>query len=60
MKQSQLPENFPKLLDSRLRTILAEDYEGAISAFSESRKGSFRLNTLKGDEKLIFDEFDKK
>ena len=60
MKQLRIPENFPKLLDSRLRTILGSEYDGAISAFSEPRRGSFRLNTLKWDEKMIFDEFAKK
>ena len=36
----------PKLLISRLQTLLGADYESVLSAFSLERKGSFRLNLL--------------
>ncbi len=51
---------FPKLLDSRLRTILGEEYEGVISAFSHERRGSFRINTLKSSEEEVQREFGEK
>lgn len=40
----------PRLLESRLRTILAQDYEGVIAAYNGERVASFRVNTLKSSD----------
>lgn len=50
----------PKLLVSRLESILREDYEASMSAFSTIRKGSFRLNLLKTDGTDVFLECQEK
>lgn len=54
------PTLFPKLLTSRLQTILSTDYDSVIEAFSHERKWSFRINTLKWDGTEVFLEFEKK
>ena len=50
----------PKLLTSRLQTILQSDYDTVIEAFSHERKWSFRINTLKWDGSEVFPELEKK
>lgn len=50
----------PKLLTSRLQTILQSDYDNVIETFSHERKWSFRINTLKWDGNEVFSEFEKK
>lgn len=50
----------PQLLTTRLQSILGQDYQNVIEAFSTTRKGSFRLNLLKTDGKDVFREFSEK
>lgn len=50
----------PKLLISRLQTLLGADYESVLSAFSLERKGSFRLNLLQWEEKEVLAELSEK
>lgn len=50
----------PKLLTSRLETILGSDYPSVIDAFSRERRWSFRINTLKWDGREVLEEFEKK
>lgn len=50
----------PKLLVSRLQTLLGEDYERITKVFSRERQGSLRINTLKTDGKDVFAEFNEK
>ncbi len=50
----------PKLLDTRLQSILWEDYDFVIEAFSQERRGSFRLNLIKGDGSEVWKEFEEK
>ncbi len=50
----------PKELQSRLNIILGTNYPRVIEAFSNARKGSFRINTLKWDGTDVFEEFEKK
>jgi NOL1/NOP2/sun family putative RNA methylase len=50
----------PKLLTTRLQTILGSDYESTIEAFSHERIGSFRINTLLWDGVDVFTEFSEK
>lgn len=50
----------PKELQSRLNIILGTNYPRVIEAFSNPRKGSFRINTLKWDGTDVFEEFEKK
>ncbi len=52
--------NLSKLLDSRLQTILGNDYDSVLEVFSHERKGSFRLNLLKGDGSEVWKEFAQK
>lgn len=46
----------PKLLQSRLREFFPEDYETILSGFSAERVPSFRVNTLKIDEKTCLEK----
>lgn len=50
----------PKLLTSRLETLLGSDFETVLSAYSAERKGSFRINTLKSSEKEVLEELERK
>lgn len=50
----------PKLLTSRLQTILGPEYEGVIWALSLERRGSFRLNSLQTDGSDVLAECEKK
>lgn len=50
----------PSLLTSRLESILGSDFPSVLTAFSQERKGSFRINTLKTDGKDVFEEFEQK
>lgn len=50
----------PKELIKRLEYILHEKYNSVIDAFSQTRKGSFRINILKWDGSDVFAEFEKK
>ena len=50
----------PPLLTSRLQKILAEEYQNVLSALSHERHGSLRINTLKGDEGEVLQEFHEK
>lgn len=50
----------PSLLTSRLESILGSDFPRVLTAFSQERKGSFRINTLKTDGQEVFDEFREK
>ncbi len=51
---------FPKLLTSRLQTILTDDYDTTMEVFAHERKGSFRINLLKSDEVSILAELEDK
>jgi 16S rRNA C967 or C1407 C5-methylase (RsmB/RsmF family) len=50
----------PKLLTSRLETILGEDYSSVMDAFSKERKGSFRINALRSNENEVLEELKTK
>jgi NOL1/NOP2/sun family putative RNA methylase len=50
----------PKLLDSRLHTILDNDYDSVMQVFATEKKWSLRLNLLKWDGSEVFAEFEKK
>lgn len=50
----------PKLLTSRLETILGPDLPRVIEAFSYDRTWSFRINTLKSTKEEILTEFESK
>ena len=50
----------PKLLTSRLETILGPDLSRVIEAFSHDRTWSFRINTLKSTKEEILTEFESK
>lgn len=50
----------PKILTARLQKILWEEYHSVIDAFSNERKGSFRLNTLYPSPEEVFEEFKSK
>ena len=50
----------PKLLTSRLQTILWADYDSVMEVFAQERKSSFRLNTLKWDGSDVFEEMKQK
>lgn len=51
---------FPKLLTSRLETILGAYHDSVIDVFSRERNGSFRINTLKSDGAEVLTEFTEK
>ena len=51
---------FPKLLTSRLQTILGPDYNDTLEVFAHERKGSFRINLLKSDEASVLAELESK
>lgn len=50
----------PNILTSRLKLILGENFEYGMNAFSMTRKGSFRINTLKSTESEVLQEFASK
>lgn len=50
----------PKLLTSRLETLLGPDYSSVLDAYKHQRMGSFRINTLKSNTPEVLDEFSKK
>lgn len=50
----------PKLLLSRLQTILGDHFSSVLTALSEERKWSFRLNTLYPHTEEVFAEFAEK
>ena len=51
---------FPKLLTSRLQTILGPDFDHTLEVFARERKGSFRINLLKSDESTVLAELENK
>ena len=51
---------FPKLLTSRLQTILGDDYTSFTEAFSLERKWSFRINLLNWDGSAVMKELAEK
>jgi tRNA (cytosine49-C5)-methyltransferase len=52
--------SLPKLLTSRLQTLLGKNYASVITALSEERKGSFRINALYPHPQEVFEEFEQK
>ncbi len=50
----------PKLLTSRLETLLGPDYSSVLDAYKHQRMGSFRINSLKSTATEVLDEFSKK
>lgn len=50
----------PKLLTSRLETLLGPDYSSVIDAYKHQRMGSFRINTLKSNTPEVLEEFSQK
>ncbi len=50
----------PKLLTSRLRSLLGTDYDTVLEAFSHERIGSLRINTLQWDTADVLTEFSEK
>lgn len=50
----------PSLLNSRLKTILWDNYTRVFDSFAKNRKGSFRLNLLNSDGNDVFEEFKTK
>lgn len=50
----------PKLLTSRLKTILGSDYDTVMNVYGLERKWSFRLNMLKWDGTDVFTELKEK
>lgn len=55
-----MSKSLPKELTKRLETILGDNYDSILDAFSRERKGSFRINTLKWDGSDVFEEFREK
>ena len=50
----------PSLLTSRLKTLLWNDHDSVMDAFSHERKGSFRINLLKWDGSEVLSELSEK
>lgn len=55
-----MTKSLPGELTQRLKTILGDNYQTVLDAFSHERRGSFRVNTQKRGGSEIFEEFREK
>jgi len=55
-----MTKSLPGELTQRLKIILDNNYQAVLDAFSNERRGSFRINTLKWDGSEVLEEFREK